>query len=124
MLGGADKLNGELLSYIIGADTCEAHKRQARQQQDARRGTRTERGYSNRWGRYRLRYLKANPLCVHCLKSEHYTPATCSGSQNKDTFVVSSHCSSYSYGDNPPLCLWGRTGLYQLYSQHWISCMA
>lgn len=41
----------------------------------ASRGTRTERGYSNRWGEYRLAYLKANPLCVMCEKEGCYTPA-------------------------------------------------
>lgn len=60
----------------VKSGRCDEHKREARRQQDSRRGTRTERGYSNRWGRYRLMYLKANPLCVNCFKSDIYTPAT------------------------------------------------
>ncbi|MBN7843655.1 HNH endonuclease [Providencia rettgeri] len=59
----------------VKSGRCDEHKREARRQQDSQRGTRTERGYSNRWGRYRLQYLKANPLCVHCLEQGTYTPA-------------------------------------------------
>ncbi|MXG38729.1 HNH endonuclease [Escherichia coli] len=32
--------------------------------------------YSNRWGEYRRHFLKANPLCVHCLRAGVYTSAT------------------------------------------------
>ncbi|WP_340616993.1 HNH endonuclease [Xenorhabdus entomophaga] len=60
----------------VKSGRCVEHQREARRQQDKQRGTRTERGYSNRWGRYRLMYLKANPLCVHCLTQNSYTPAT------------------------------------------------
>ncbi|EPI4694256.1 HNH endonuclease signature motif containing protein [Morganella morganii] len=59
----------------VKSGRCDEHKREARRQQDSRRGTRTERGYSNRWGRYRLMYLKANPLCKHCFESGIYIPA-------------------------------------------------
>ncbi|PHM64473.1 HNH endonuclease [Xenorhabdus stockiae] len=56
----------------VKSGRCAQHRRE----QNRQRGTRTERGYSNRWGRYRLQYLKANPLCVHCLQQGCYTPAT------------------------------------------------
>ncbi|MBD2792030.1 HNH endonuclease signature motif containing protein [Xenorhabdus szentirmaii] len=59
----------------VKSGRCEQHQRKARRQQDKQRGTRTQRGYSNRWGRYRLYYLKVNPLCVHCLPQGIYTPA-------------------------------------------------
>ncbi|PHM28796.1 HNH endonuclease signature motif containing protein [Xenorhabdus innexi] len=59
----------------VKSGRCEQHQREARRQQDKQRGTRTQRGYSNRWGRYRLHYLKANPLCVHCLPQGIYTSA-------------------------------------------------
>ncbi|MBI6549163.1 HNH endonuclease signature motif containing protein [Xenorhabdus lircayensis] len=59
----------------VKSGRCEQHQRETRHQQDKQRGTRTQRGYSNRWGRYRLLYLKANPLCVHCLPQGIYTPA-------------------------------------------------
>ncbi|MDC9594996.1 HNH endonuclease signature motif containing protein [Xenorhabdus sp. IM139775] len=60
----------------VKSGRCEQHQRETRRQQDKQRGTRTQRGYSNQWGRYRLHYLKASPLCVICLKTNIYTPAT------------------------------------------------
>ena len=33
------------------------------------RGSSTARGYDHRWRKYRIAYLRANPLCVECLKS-------------------------------------------------------
>ena len=60
----------------VKSGKCDEHKRDARRQSDSRRGTRTERGYSNRWGEYRRHFLKANPLCVHCFKADVYTSAT------------------------------------------------
>lgn len=60
----------------VKSGKCDAHKREAQRRHDARRGTRTTRGYSNRWGEYRRMYLKEHPLCVHCEKEGIYTPAT------------------------------------------------
>ncbi|MCG3462960.1 HNH endonuclease [Xenorhabdus bovienii] len=60
----------------VKSGRCEQHQREARRQQDKQRGTRTQQGYSNRWGRYRLQYLKANPLCVHCRQQDIYASAT------------------------------------------------
>ncbi|MDE9566202.1 HNH endonuclease [Xenorhabdus bovienii] len=60
----------------VKSGRCEQHQREARCQQDKQRGTRTQRGYSNRWGKYRLMYLKSDPLCVHCLPQGIYTPAS------------------------------------------------
>ena len=40
--------------------------RPKRPQLERLRGTSTERGYSSRWRRARLRFLATNPLCVHC----------------------------------------------------------
>ncbi|PHM73577.1 HNH endonuclease [Xenorhabdus kozodoii] len=60
----------------VKSGRCTQHQREARRHQDKQRGTRTQRGYSNRWGRYRLQYLKANPLCVHCLQQDIYASAT------------------------------------------------
>ncbi|CDH01732.1 HNH endonuclease signature motif containing protein [Xenorhabdus bovienii] len=56
----------------VKSGRCEEHRRE----QNRQRGTRTERGYSNRWSRYRLMYLKTHPLCMHCLKQNCYMPAT------------------------------------------------
>ncbi|WP_370548140.1 HNH endonuclease [Edwardsiella tarda] len=60
----------------VKSGKCEEHKREARKIQDERRGSRRERGYSNAWEKYRLQFLQANPLCVHCLSDGQYTPAT------------------------------------------------
>ncbi len=32
-------------------------------------------GYDYRWQKFRLSFLKKNPLCVECLKSDRTTPA-------------------------------------------------
>ncbi|AOM42431.1 HNH endonuclease signature motif containing protein [Xenorhabdus hominickii] len=56
----------------VKSGRCEEHRRE----QNRQRGTRTKRGYSNRWSRYRLMYLKTHLLCVHCLKQNCYMPAT------------------------------------------------
>ncbi|MGP9437417.1 HNH endonuclease signature motif containing protein [Ewingella sp. AOP8-B2-18] len=55
----------------VKSGRCKEH----RQQQDAQRGSRRERGYTAQWDKYRLIYLKAHPLCVHCEKKDIYTPA-------------------------------------------------
>ena len=34
-----------------------------------------QRGYGHRWRKYRLQYLKRNPLCVHCLDAGVTTAA-------------------------------------------------
>lgn len=60
----------------VKSGKCDEHKRQATAQKTARRGTRTERGYSNKWGEYRLCFLRANPLCAHCFERNVYTAAT------------------------------------------------
>ncbi|HEJ9437559.1 TPA: HNH endonuclease [Proteus mirabilis] len=60
----------------VKSGRCDEHKREARRQQDSKRGSRRERGYTPTWDKYRLHYLKLNPLCVHCLKNDVYTPAT------------------------------------------------
>lgn len=54
-----------------GRARCEAHERQQRQA----RGTAAQQGYSSRWRRARLEYLKRNPLCVRCLAEGRVTPA-------------------------------------------------
>lgn len=60
----------------VKSGRCDEHKREARRLQDSRRGSRRERGYTPTWDKYRLRYLKLHPLCVHCLKRGVYTPST------------------------------------------------
>ena len=54
---------------------CEQHKEEAKQY-DRERGTRQQRGYTNRWLKCRIIYLRAHPLCVVCLKANRVTAAT------------------------------------------------
>ena len=43
-----------------------ANRREQQRQHDAARGTRTQRGYDNRWLAFAKQYLNENPLCVDC----------------------------------------------------------
>lgn len=45
---------------------CDTHKREYRREQDRWRGSASERGYTHQWHKARNRYLRDNPLCVHC----------------------------------------------------------
>jgi 5-methylcytosine-specific restriction enzyme A len=40
------------------------------------RGSAASRGYDAAWKRFRLGFLRSNPLCVDCLTAGHLTPAT------------------------------------------------
>lgn len=42
---------------------------------DKQRGTRSERGYDNRWIRARKAYLAKHPLCAYCLRMGRTTAA-------------------------------------------------
>lgn len=55
---------------------CEKHKKAVIRYTDEHRQTAAERSYDSRWRKAREGYLKAHPLCVHCLKENQYTPAT------------------------------------------------
>jgi len=46
-----------------GERYCEKHRGEA-YAYDRNRGTRTQRGYTNRWLRYSAHYLKQHPLCM------------------------------------------------------------
>lgn len=47
-------------------DSPSASRRVRKYAYDTRRGTRHQRGYTNRWARAAKRHLKANPLCIVC----------------------------------------------------------
>lgn len=51
-------------------------KKAAHREQDARRGSASQRLYDHRWRKARLNYLAAHPLCVYCMKDKRVTPAT------------------------------------------------
>lgn len=54
---------------------CEQHKQEERRY-DRGRGSASQRGYDAKWRKARLRFLRQNPLCVHCLDEDEITPAT------------------------------------------------
>lgn len=58
-----------------GAVTTERFCEQHKQWQDQQRPTAKQRGYGSRWNRFRLLYLKQNPLCVRCDAAGRVTPA-------------------------------------------------
>lgn len=45
---------------------CPEHLKQARAEQDAKRGSPAERGYGARWREIRERFLRDHPRCAHC----------------------------------------------------------
>lgn len=51
---------------------CDQHRREKEQ----RRGSAHERGYTSRWQRARLSYLRQHPLCVMCQAEGRVTAAT------------------------------------------------
>lgn len=63
---------------LVPRGRCARHDRAAQVADRQRRGTRTERGYSNHWGRARVVFLSANPLCRPCSRKSppQITPAT------------------------------------------------
>jgi 5-methylcytosine-specific restriction enzyme A len=58
-----------------GQRYCPEHETAAHRADAARRGNFRERGYSSKWDRFRLQFLKANPLCVMCKKDGRIAPA-------------------------------------------------
>lgn len=55
---------------------CDQHRKQQLQQQEERRGSRHERGYTSEWYRYRAQYLRAHALCVSCEADGRVVAAT------------------------------------------------
>jgi 5-methylcytosine-specific restriction protein A len=55
---------------------CDKHQKKRQQEQDQRRGTAAQRGYDYRWQKYRVQFLKRNPLCVMCKEEGRVTPAS------------------------------------------------
>ena len=54
---------------------CDEHRAQQRQQQDERRGTAHERGYTSRWSKVARRYRHEHPLCAHHLQRGELVPS-------------------------------------------------
>lgn len=57
-----------------GERYCEAHQQDINQH-DKFRGSSSSRGYDYKWQQFRLRYLRANQLCLDCLKIGLVEPA-------------------------------------------------
>jgi 5-methylcytosine-specific restriction enzyme A len=55
----------------VSSGRCQAHQRQTQQVKDERRGTRHERGYTNRWAAYSQRRLAQHPWCVGYPQGRH-----------------------------------------------------
>jgi 5-methylcytosine-specific restriction endonuclease McrA len=61
---------------VHGAGRCDKHLRQAKQDQQLRRGTAAQRGYGYRWQKASKIFLANNPLCVYCQRDGRITAAT------------------------------------------------
>lgn len=55
---------------------CDTHARARAAEVNSFRGSAASRGYGYRWTKIRGAYLRAHPLCAHCLAEGRTTPAT------------------------------------------------
>lgn len=55
---------------------CGKHSKVKQQQDDTRRGSAHDRGYTSAWGRARAFYLRKHPLCVYCQRNGRLTAAS------------------------------------------------
>jgi len=65
---------GVLLPY--GQSYCDQHRKQVRREEDSRRETSAQRGYSSAWRKAREGYLRNHPLCKKHYDAGHLVPAT------------------------------------------------
>ena len=64
---------------LVTSGYCDKHKknnREARKQYDANRPAWHSWYNTERWRKARIRFLRHNPLCVECLKTNRINPAT------------------------------------------------
>ncbi|WP_375592350.1 HNH endonuclease [Chitiniphilus eburneus] len=61
---------------VSGSIYCVKHCKDRQRQLDLQRGTRTERGYSNRWLRAAKLFLAEYPLCAECERQGRVCAAT------------------------------------------------
>lgn len=59
-----------------GTNRCDKHKQQVQRQQDQKRGTAHQRGYTGRWRKSREGFLNKHPLCAECERNGLITAAT------------------------------------------------
>lgn len=55
---------------------CGQHKKEESKRYDSQRGTAHQRGYTGRWQKARIAYLRRNPLCVVCGREGRVKEAT------------------------------------------------
>ena len=60
---------------LLGRGYCEAHRKQERTAADEYRGSRSQRGYDDRWTKIRRVVLTREPLCRICRRSGRTTVA-------------------------------------------------
>lgn len=60
---------------LVTSGYCEAHS-DAALQFERQRGSAAERGYDHAWQVARARFLRRNPVCVHCKQAGFVTAAT------------------------------------------------
>ena len=60
-------------SALVGIGYCDKHTKDAHEY-DKYRGSSTERGYSSRWRRYRILFIREHPLCRECQAEGKLTP--------------------------------------------------
>lgn len=80
---------------------CEAHAQAYRQDQDARRGSRHERGYDAGWVRRRADHLRREPLCRMCLAE---TPPVTTAATDVDHIVPRSQGGTEDDSNLQSLC--------------------
>ena len=59
-----------------GTNRCDKHRQQVQRQQDQKRGTAHQRGYTGRWRKARVGFLNKHPLCAECERNGLITEAT------------------------------------------------
>jgi 5-methylcytosine-specific restriction protein A len=64
----------------LADETCpeckELQEKRDHKRYDSKRGNAFQRGYDAKWKKYRVSFLRKNPLCVQCLEEGRITPAT------------------------------------------------
>lgn len=61
---------------IAAPGYCDKHLKATRQEQDERRGTAAERGYTNAWTKARAAWLRKYPLCGYCMRANRVQAAS------------------------------------------------
>jgi 5-methylcytosine-specific restriction protein A len=77
--------------------TATAHKRTVRYTPRETRGNSSSRGYDHRWAKFRVAFLKENPLCEYCM------------ARNPDRPVVAVICDHDLPHEHDPSLFWNNS---------------